>query len=167
MIRSRDRDAEFREFFLAESDRLRRFAAFLTGDADSAADLAQEALARTYRQWNRIRNEDPGPYARRCIVNLVRSNHRRALLALRHQRQTRDVEESPSGRVDEWMRVSRALRQLSPIRRATVVLRFYEDLSEAEIARVLDRPVGTVKSDLHRGLAKLRTLLEQPEKEPV
>jgi RNA polymerase sigma factor (sigma-70 family) len=66
----------------------------------------------------------------------------------------------PTARVDESSRLTTALKELSPMRRAVVVLRFYEDMTEAEIARVLDRPLGTVKSDLHRALKLLRPLLE-------
>jgi RNA polymerase sigma-70 factor (sigma-E family) len=159
------RDREFHAFFSAEGESLRRLGVWLTGDADKGADLAQEALARTYRHWGRIKSEDPGPYARRTLVNLVRSAHRRSVIERRYQEsqvKERAIVESSSGRVDEFLRVSRALKTLPPVRRAAIVLRFYEDMSEAEIARVLDRPVGTVKSDIHRGLAKLRPLLEEP-----
>jgi RNA polymerase sigma-70 factor (sigma-E family) len=163
-IRATTRDEEFRNFFVAESDRLRRFATFMTGDAERGADLAQEALVRTYRHWARIRKEDPGPYARRILVNLIRSAHRRSLLErTRGPEFLQELDEGHARRVDEWLNISRALLHLSPIQRATVVLRFYEDLSEAEIGRVLDRPVGTVKSDLHRALKKLRPLLEETE----
>jgi RNA polymerase sigma-70 factor (sigma-E family) len=159
------RDREFHAFFNAEAESLRRLAVWLTGDAERGADLAQEALARIYRHWGRIKSEDPGPYARRTLVNLIRSAHRRSIVERRYQEsqeKERAIVESSSGRVDEFLRVSRALRTLPPIRRAAIVLRYYEDMSEAEIARVLDRPVGTVKSDIHRGLAKLRPLLEEP-----
>jgi RNA polymerase sigma-70 factor (sigma-E family) len=159
------RDREFHAFFSVEGESLRRLGVWLTGDAEKGADLAQEALARTYRHWGRIKSEDPGPYARRTLVNLVRSAHRRSVIERRYQEsqvKERAIVESSSGRVDEFLRVSRALKTLPPIRRAAIVLRFYEDMSEAEIARILDRPVGTVKSDIHRGLAKLRPLLEEP-----
>lgn len=125
--------------------------------------MAQETLARVYRHWGRIKGDDPGPYARRILVNLVRSSHRRRFLERRF-RDSQAVPEgsvaSQSGRVDEFLRISSALKGLSPVRRAAIVLRFYEDMSEADIARTLERPVGTVKSDIHRGLAKLRPLLE-------
>lgn len=73
--------SEFQDFFLAEADHLKRLATFLVGDAEQGADLAQEALVRAYRHWGRIRNEDPGPYTRRILVNLVCSAHRRRVLA--------------------------------------------------------------------------------------
>ncbi|MDQ4024122.1 MAG: SigE family RNA polymerase sigma factor [Actinomycetota bacterium] len=161
----RDRDTEFTGFFQAESEKLRRLAAFLTGDSSGAADLAQEALVRTYRHWGRIRNEDPGPYARRILVNLVRQQHRRTLLAKRYEQTQAPEHAVNGGRVEDWLRVTAALKQLPPARRAVVVLRFYEDMTEHDIATTLDRPLGTVKSDMHRGLAKLRQLLDDTEKE--
>ena len=162
------RDEHFRAFFVHEGEGLRRLAIFLTGDAEVGADMAQETLARVYRHWGRIKGDDPGPYARRILVNLVRSSHRRRFLERRFlERRFRDSQPIPegsvasqSGRVDEFLRISSALKGLSPVRRAAIVLRFYEDMSEADIARTLERPVGTVKSDIHRGLAKLRPLLE-------
>lgn len=162
------RDEGFRLFFVAESDRLRRLGIFLTGDPEQAADLAQEALARTFRHWRRISGDNPGPYARRILVNLVRSRHRRALLQRRHNDLAIDPVVHDNPRVEEWLRVTNALKQLPPLRRAAIVLRFYEDMSEADIAAVLDRPIGTVKSDIHRGLKALRPLLEETtERETV
>jgi RNA polymerase sigma-70 factor (sigma-E family) len=165
---TRTRDAEFKEFFMAESAALARLGTFLTGDPERGADLAQEALVRTYQHWGRIREQDPGPYARRVLVNLVRSAHRRKLLERRHPPRSNAVAPSRSGDVDEWIRVSEALRALPPIRRAAVVLRFYEDMSEMRIAETLNRPLGTIKSDIHRGLAALRPLLsEEPAREAL
>lgn len=160
-MRKNQRELEFRDFFVAQSEPLRRFAIFLTGDTDVAADLAQESLARTYQHWGRIKDKDPAPYARRTLVNLVRSEHRRKLVRRKHDESHPGAVAPRSGEVDEWMRVSSALRSLSPIRRAVVVLRFYEDMTEADIARTLDRPIGTVKSDLHRALNALRPLLSE------
>ena len=165
--RIRNREAEFHEFFVEESERLRRLAVWLTGDADRAHDLAQETLARTYRYWTRIRQDEVGAYARRVMVNLVRTAHRRSLLERRHQVAATEVVDAESARVDEWLRVADALKTLTPIRRATVLLRFYEDRTEAEIAEILDRPLGTVKSDLHRALAKLRDVLKDTTREPA
>ena len=157
----RTRDAEFKEFFMAESAALARLGTFLTGDPERGADLAQEALVRTYQHWGRIKEDDPAPYARRILVNLVRSAHRRRLLERRHPPRPSTVAASRSGDVDEWMRVSEALKALPPMRRAAVILRFYEDMTEAQIAETLNRPLGTIKSDIHRGLAALRPLLTE------
>jgi RNA polymerase sigma-70 factor (sigma-E family) len=165
MVRNDERDRQFEAFFAAESERLSRFGAFLTGDAEKGADLAQEAMARAYRKWDRIHDE-PGSYCRRILVNLVRSRYRRDAVAKRHQYILGRARQEGSPSVEEWLRVRDALAQLTPIRRATVVLRFYEDLSEGEIAAILDRPLGTVKSDLHRAMKQLRPLLNDPVEEP-
>lgn len=163
-----ERDEQFRSFFVTEAERLRRLAVFLTGDPEVGADMAQETLARLYRHWRRIRDEDPGPYARRILVNLVRSSHRKGLVERRF-RESQPLPEgfvnSSSGRVDEFLHISSALQALSPMGRATIVLRFYDDMSLDDISRALDRPLGTVKSDIHRGLAKLRPLLEETKEQ--
>jgi RNA polymerase sigma-70 factor (sigma-E family) len=154
------RDAEFHAFYVSENEALCRFGTFLTGDPDEGAELAQEAMARTYRTWSRVTSH-PSAYARRILVNLVRSAYRRRLVARRYSQgstaPTATVSQAPA--VDDWLLVQDALNKLTPVRRATVVLRFYEDLTEAQIAEVLDRPLGTVKSDLHRAMKQLRPLL--------
>jgi len=160
-MRTSTRERDFREFFEAENLRLQRFALLLTGDVDQAADLAQEALVRVYKHWGRISGDNPGPYARRIVVNLIRSAHRyKKVRELRPIETSAEFVESRSGAVEERMRLTAALKSLSPVRRATVVLRFYEDLTEHQISVALDRPLGTVKSDLHRALKELRPLLE-------
>ena len=155
------RDEAFSAFFAAEAERLRRLALFLTGDLDHAADLAQDALAATYRRWNRIRGDDPGPYARRTLVNLCRNTRRRRFMERRYAATHRQEIAVTHPSIEDAIRIADALRVLSPMQRAAVVLRYYEDLPEAEIARVLDRPLGTIKSDLHRALRKLRPVLEE------
>lgn len=159
------RDEEFRAFYAAEADRLHRLAVLLTGEPDRASDLAQEALLRSYRAWPRIQREDPAPYVRRVLVNLVRNEARRKLIERRHPPGPAAFHEDHGPRTDDAIRVAEVLRTLPPVRRAVVVLRFYEDLPEAEIARILDRPLGTIKSDLHRALKTLRPLLQDGLKE--
>ena len=158
-MRTQERDSEFELFYHAQIGPLSRLALFLSGGAADADDLAQEALLRTYTSWSRIRRADPGPYARRTLVNLCRSSHRRKLLERR-----RPPERDPSTLqpdVAEALDVAKALAVLSPIKRAVVVMRFYEDMSEADIAHVLDRPLNTVKSDLRRALIRLRAELNE------
>jgi RNA polymerase sigma-70 factor (sigma-E family) len=157
----RDRDAEFKAFYFAEAAKLRRLALFMTGDPDRAADLTQEALLKAYRAWNRIKDGDPGPYVRRILVNLCRNEYRRRALELRKPQQPPGDIPSGDWKIDESLRIAEALKVLSPIRKATVVLRFYEDMPEAQIAEVLDRPLNTVKSDIRRALQALRPLLEE------
>src|ERR671918_565299 len=145
-MRTESRDAEFRSFYLAQAGQIRQLALFLTGDVGAADELSQEALLRAYRHWHRIRK-------------------RRAIVERRHQPVPTEPNRERTPEVDEALRVAHALKRLSPIRKATIALRFYEDLSEAEIARVLDRPIGTVKSDIHRALRQLRPLLEDDVRE--
>jgi RNA polymerase sigma-70 factor (sigma-E family) len=158
----RQRDQEFRDFYFHEFGRLRSIALMMVGDPERAADLAQEALLRCYVSWNRIKKDDPGPYARKALVNLCRNHYRRHFLeSNKRPHAAADLAADHGGGIAEALRVAGALRELSPIRRATIVLRYYEDMTEAEIGRVLDRPVSTVKSDIRRGLERLRPLLEE------
>ena len=157
-MRTRNRDAEFRDFYLAEAPRLQRLAVMMTGDPERAADLAQDALIKVYTKWPRIRNEDPGPYARTILVNLCRSAYRRKMLEMRKTPMSSGYIPDQSSRVDDSLRVATALSALSPIRKAVVLLRFYEDMSEQQIATVLDRPINTIKSDLRRALETLRPI---------
>ncbi|MGH2755869.1 MAG: RNA polymerase sigma factor [Actinomycetota bacterium] len=103
-------------------------------------------------------------------MNLVRSGHRskklRSLKPVPDWAGDRRVGPADE-RLGDRLQVIDALEHLSPIRRATVLLRFYEDMSEQEIARVLDRPLGTVKSDIHRALRQLRPLLEDANSEEL
>lgn len=156
-----DHDEEFRAFFDAEFRPLRRLAYLLTGDWGNAEDLAQEAMVRTYRAWARIRDrERPGAYARTVLVNRHRSLLRRARVEARHA-VARHPNPTPSLEAGEdQVLVWQALGELSSREREALVLRFYEDLPQADIAAILGVPVGTVKSLTHRALAKLRGWLE-------
>lgn len=154
-------DAAFRAFFEAERAGLQRFATFMCGDPDTAADLTQEALTRAYKRWWWLREAEAPAYVRRIIVNLVRDTHRRKGTERKRYvaREARETEPSRAVEVEDWVLITRALRRLSDVRRATVVLRFYEDMTEHQIADVLGRPLGTVKSDLHRALRELREVI--------
>jgi RNA polymerase sigma-70 factor (sigma-E family) len=163
-MKLRGRDADFHEYFAAERVALQRFAGFLTGDPAAAADLAQEAFVRLYQRWGSL-DRDPGPYLRRIVVNLIRSEHRKAKVRALHPIVQPPPSPSHGERVDEWLSLARALRVLPPVRRAVVVLRFYEDRTEQQIADLLDRPLNTVKSDLRRALAQLRDALQTKEGE--
>jgi len=150
------KDQEFREFFEAEFRPLRRLGYLLTGDWAEAEDLAQEAMVRTYRAWGRItERERPGAYARSVLVNRRRSLLRRSAVAAKHAEMLRSPEYQPN-LGEESMVLWQAIRSLPQRQRAAIVLRFYEDMPEADVAAVLEMPVGTVKSLVHRGIAKLR-----------
>jgi RNA polymerase sigma-70 factor (sigma-E family) len=154
-----DKDQKFREFFEAEFRPLRRLGYLLTGDWAEAEDLAQEAMVRTYRAWARItERERPGAYARSVLVNRRRSLLRRSAVAAKHAEMLRLPEYAPD-LGDEGMVLWDAIRALPQRQRAAIILRFYEDMPEAEVASVLDMPVGTVKSLVHRGIGRLRTQL--------
>jgi len=153
------KDAEFKEFFEAEFRPLRRLGFLLTGDWTEAEDIAQEAMVRTYRAWESIRDrERPGAYARSVLVNRRRSLLRRWVVAQKHAETLRAEEYHPDFG-EEGMVLWDAIGSLPRRQRAALILRFYEDLPEAEIAQILDAPVGTVKSLVHRGLGKLRERL--------
>ncbi|HJR18334.1 MAG TPA: SigE family RNA polymerase sigma factor [Actinomycetota bacterium] len=153
------KDQEFREFFQAEFRPLRRLGYLLTGDWAEAEDLAQEAMVRTYRAWGRITERDrPGAYARSILVNRRRSLLRRSAVAAKHAEMLRAPEYQPA-MGEEAMVLWEAIRSLPQRQRAAIVLRFYEDMSEADVAAVLEMPVGTVKSLVHRGVGKLREKL--------
>lgn len=153
------RDIEqFRDFVLRRSPDLLRTAYLLTGDRGHAEDLLQTALLKTYRHWNRPRNQaEPAAFVRRVMVTSHAMAWRRRRV---DERSTADVPEpaaargsaEPTDQDDLW----RTLAQLPPRMRAVLVLRYWEDLSEAETAQVLECSVGTVKSQASRGLARLR-----------
>ena len=146
----------FDEFVQARSTRLLRLAYLLTRDHALAEDLLQTALTKAWFAWSRIEG-DPDPYVRRVMVNTFASAWRRKWNG---ERPTEELPETHGGdfaaasnsRADLWDALGRLPRR----QRAVVVLRFFEDLSEAETARVLECAVGTVKSQTSKALAKLR-----------
>ncbi len=150
---------EFRGYVAARSTALLRTAYLLTGSRADAEDLLQTALAKTYLAWDRIREREAlDGYVRRVMVNTQTSWWRRrrvdeyATDALPELRAGRDAGDDLVLHDALWT----ALADLPRRQRATVVLRYYEDLSEAETAQVLGISVGTVKSTTSRALAKLR-----------
>ena len=154
-MRDEDREA-FDAFVRARLPELLRFGRALTGSPEAAADLVQDALERTVLAWPRLRSrEEPEGYVRRIMVNRNISIWRK----FGREHATADVHDSGREDVhfdgDLW----RALQQLPTRQRAVIALRYYEDMSEAEIARTLGCSVGTVKSQASKGLAKLRQLV--------
>lgn len=158
--RSEDRDADFTAYLHARQPALLRTAYLLTGDRHEAEDLLQTALAKLYLSWDRVRDRGAvDGYARRILVNEHSSLWRRAW-----KKKERATEEVPEGTpfVDSYDEGLGAelweLVQTLPRRaRAVVVLRYYEQLTEAETAEVLGVSVGTVKSQTSRALAALRS----------
>jgi RNA polymerase sigma-70 factor (sigma-E family) len=148
--------AGFDDFVVARSPRLLRTSFLLTHDWGLAEDLLQTALARAWEAWHRIEG-DPEPYVRRILANSYASWWRRRWMG---ELPTEAVPEpagpDPNSGVDERDRVWRALRRLPRRQRTVVVLRYFEDMSEAAIADALGCSPGTVKSQASRALAKLR-----------
>ena len=160
-------DDEFRAFVAARSAALLWFAHVLTGDPQLAEDVVQTALAKTALAWPRVKRKDnPEGYVRRAIVNTHLNRMRRRPWLERPVEavpETADRGATFDGDVDEREAMWQALAQLPPRQRAVVVLRYYEDLSEAEIADVLHCSRGTVKSQASKGLHHLRTIVESEE----
>jgi RNA polymerase sigma-70 factor (sigma-E family) len=158
----RDEDG-FTEFATANARRLRHIARLLTGDPDRAEDLLQIALARAYRRWDRIRGYDePLSYVRRILVNAHTDWWRRRW---RYELPADELSDRPAdgdlaSEHADRDQLARALAKLAPRERAVVVLRYYADLSEREIAQTLGVSPGTVKSSCARALAKLRLSAE-------
>ena len=156
------RDGSFAEIFARHYAPALRLAALLEGDQTRAEDAVCDAFARVYGRLKRGGVDDIAPYLRQAVVNAVRGGWRRRQVERRHASSfVADASSSSfeSG-VVERDAVWRALKQLSPGQRRVVVLRYYEDLSEAEVARLLHVKVGTVKSQAAKGLAALHELLE-------
>ena len=136
---------------------LLRTAVLLTGDHQRAEDLVQEALTKVAMRWSRLREGHPEAYARTI---LVRDNvswwrkHRRERVGLPDH--DPPSVPPPGAASDRQILLRRALAQLTPKQRATIVLRYYDDLTEAQAADALCVSVGTVKSTTHLALRRLR-----------
>jgi RNA polymerase sigma-70 factor (sigma-E family) len=159
-------DHAFREYVRARRHALLRTAYLLTGNLADAEDLVQSALAKTYLAWNRIVDRGAvDSYVRRAMVNTQISWWRRRRLEEFPTDEIPDqatVDYPVSTDVQESLR--RAIDRLPQRMRAAVMLRYYEDMTEAEVAEVLGVSVGTVKSTVSRAVAKLRIDVElQPD----
>ena len=143
----------------ARSFALRATAWLLTGDRDRAEDLVQETLARTWQAWPRIqRAELAESYVRKVMVNLNVSWWRRRWRGESPQAVLPEqLGQDLTGQADVRDAVRRALAVLPPRQRAVLVLRYFEDWTEAQTAATLGCSVGTVKSQAHRAIARLRT----------
>jgi RNA polymerase sigma-70 factor (sigma-E family) len=157
------RDAEFTDFVADHGEQLLRTACLVTGDAHLGEDLLQTAFAKAYGAWSKVRAADqPVAYVRRLMINTHLSWVRRLMNT------ERVVETLPdSGTSDfqpahaETDEIRQALLKLSPRVRTAVVLRYFDDLSEAETARVMGCSRSTVNNHVSRGLAALRNLLAE------
>ncbi|MDQ6617576.1 MAG: sigma-70 family RNA polymerase sigma factor [Actinomycetota bacterium] len=141
-------------------------ALLLCGEPALAEDAVSDAFVAVYRPWREGRVVDFGPYLRTAVIRNIHGVFRRRLRERREERRWR-VEPHPGAAFEadtaESDVLGRALAQLPTRQRAAVVLRYYEDLSEADTARLMGTSVGTVKAHASRGLARLRPLLERAE----
>ena len=161
--KTRAKDDEFTAYLHARQPSLLRTAYLLTGDRNHAEDILQTSLAKLYLAWDKVRDRDSvDAYVRRIMVNENNSMWRRGwkkrefateseVLIAKGDREVRD--DYDEGTNDALWQV---VQSLPPKARAVVVLRYYEQLSEAETADVLGISVGTVKSQCSRALAALR-----------
>lgn len=154
------------ELFDTEWEAMVRLAFLLTGRRSVAEEVVQDAFAALHDRVDDL--ERPGAYLRRCVVNGAHSHNRRSgMEAARLERIAADPMTSPGAlgtgtalppEIDE---TRRALEVLDERQRTVVVLRYYADLTVPQIAEAMDAPVGTVKSLLHRALARLSTELSE------
>jgi len=163
-LKEHEREADFAAYMAARQPSLLRTAYLLTGNRHTAEDLVQTAFAKLYLSWDRVqRRELIDGYVRRILVNEHNSLWRRAFTRREVVAEELPQTMAPPDRHDDgesaalWAFVSTLPRR----QRAVVVLRYYEDLSEAETAEVLGISVGTVKSQASRALAALRSRVHE------
>lgn len=147
--------ADFDGFVAARSTRLLRTAYLLTRDHALAEDLLQTTLTKAWFAWSRI-EKDPEPYVRKILVNTFATWWRRKWNGEQAYAEPPEPEPGPSDDSDQRHDLWSAMGRLPRRQRAVIVLRFVEDYSEAETARLLGVSPGTVKSQTSKALAKLR-----------
>jgi RNA polymerase sigma-70 factor (sigma-E family) len=158
-------DDGFHQVFTEHRTRVFRLAVLMTGNVHVAEEVTAEVFARVLPRWRAGGVTDVLPYLRRAVVNETRSRHRRR----EHEARAFARWNGSSAITVDADRLAlaepllAALRQLPARQRAVVVLRYHDDLSEADVASTLGMAAGSVKSHASRGLAHLRTLLEQQE----
>ncbi|WP_043679001.1 SigE family RNA polymerase sigma factor [Streptomyces xylophagus] len=163
-----DEEREFRAFVAARSRSLLHTAYLLTGDWEQGRDLLQTALASTARRWSKLRDrQQPETYVRRALYHAQVDRFR--LLGWGRETVTDALPDSPGQAVD-WADtvvqrhdIMAALRRLPKRQRAVVVLRYFEDRPDAEIAEILGITQGTVRSQTHKALTSLRAFFAEAE----
>lgn len=141
----------FAAFYAERFKPLSRFAFLLTGSSERADELAQDACEQVLRRWDHI--DHPRTYARMAVLNGSRSSGRRLRVAKRTPGEARPTVELDT----DALAVRSVIAELPQRDREVIVLRYYLDLSIAEIAEQLSTPIGTVKSQIHRATNRLRT----------
>jgi RNA polymerase sigma-70 factor (sigma-E family) len=160
----RSQALDFEEFVAARWSVLLHFARLLTGgNQHRAEELLQEALLKLWSVWHKVAEQAPEPYVRRVMARAAARSARRRWWGERPTEPQRlpDIASAAdaTAAVDERSRVESALALLPPRQRAAVVLRYYQDLPERQVAEALGCPVGTARSLVSRGVAQLRIAL--------
>ena len=154
--------SDFDQFVRDSSPGLLRTAYLLTGDRGHAEDIVQTALLRVARKWRRIRGE-PAPYARRAVVNLAKNHWRDRFRRPLESTATAESAYAPPEADGLLQQVLLPAVMDLPVRqRAVLVLRYFQDLSVEQTADALSCSTGTVKSQTHHALSKLREALGDP-----
>jgi len=168
--RAAERSRELSLVFYDEYPRLWALAFAMLGDVHLAEETVMEAFSKAFSAWGRIRRADrPSAYLRKIVLNQARGKLRRRGLeqrvnALFHGRAEREASaEWASKHSDARLDVWNALATLPPRQRACVVLRYFDDLTDSQVAEILDCSVGTVKSHLFRARKALAGLLDEPQ----
>jgi RNA polymerase sigma-70 factor (sigma-E family) len=143
-----------------------RLAVLLVGNQETAEDLVADAYARVYVKWRRGGVTDVEAYLRRAVINAVKNTWRRRTVGRRVERLVTQATFDADPRALETIVIERdelltALSALPPGQRQCVVLRYYQDLSEAQTAALIGVAIGTVKSQTAKGLARLASLMEE------
>lgn len=157
-------DSLYSDVFAEHQAAIYRLALMLSGNPHVAEEITAEVFAKVLPRWRRGGITDPVLYLRRATINEVRSRHRRRVNEQRAltRHASRQATVGPSTATSTLSRpLFVALQKLSVRHRAVVVLRFHDDLSEAEVARILGSPIGTIKTQTSRALAALRQMMEE------
>lgn len=157
---------EFDEIYTDHRDGLFRLGLLICGDRTRSEDAVAEAFAKVLPRWRRGVVDQPGHYLRRAVVNELTGGFRRRALERREAARLWGDDRGRQGvdsHVSEHASMRDALFCLPVSQRAVLVLRFYEDLSEADTAKVLGVSLGTVKSRTSRALARLRSILQEEQ----
>jgi RNA polymerase sigma-70 factor (ECF subfamily) len=151
----------YERFYARELQPMVALAAAVTGSWLAAEDIAQEALVRAYRRWDRIAGYDkPGAWLRRVTINLALSSRRRLATELRSRFGTGPEPPVAAAALDRDDEVWAAVRELPGKQRAAIALHYLEDRPVVEIAEIHDCAESTAKVHLHRGRNALATMLE-------
>jgi RNA polymerase sigma-70 factor (sigma-E family) len=164
LVTSADADEAIAALFAEHARSLVRLARLFADDRNAAEDLVQEAFLRLRRSFHRIESPDrTAAYLRSIVLNLARDHNRRGLMSLRHRMPEEESRLSAVDRIvmrEDQQQVIEALRALPRRQRDCVTLRYYLDLSIADIAMTLGISVNSVKTHLQRGMTVLETRLE-------